>query len=165
MEREIVLRRIKDGEVDLLYLSPETLLSYSLETIIGEREIGLLIIDEAHIVTTWGMGFRPDYWYLGSYINRLRNQIQTTVGKTRNIYNFPICAFTATAINGGIDDSVSDTIISLYMENPIKFIGYARRENIKFDVKICELAKIPQATYEAQKTKSMIGTSRKMVSQ
>ena len=155
VEREIVLRRIKDGEVDLLYLSPETLLSYSLETIIGEREIGLLIIDEAHIVTTWGMGFRPDYWYLGSYINRLRNQIQTTVGKTRNIYNFPICAFTATAINGGIDDSVSDTIISLYMENPIKFIGYARRENIKFDVKICELAKIPQATYEAQKTKSM----------
>lgn len=155
VEREIVLRRIKDGEVDLLYLSPETLLSYSLETIIGEREIGLLIIDEAHIVTTWGMGFRPDYWYLGSYINRLRNQIQTTVGKTRNIYNFPICAFTATAINGGIDDSVSDTIISLYMENPIKFIGYARRENIKFDVKICELAKIPQATYETQKTKSM----------
>ena len=155
VEREIVLKRIKDGEVDLLYLSPETLLSYSLETIIGEREIGLLIIDEAHIVTTWGMGFRPDYWYLGSYINRLRNQIQTTVGKTRNIYNFPICAFTATAINGGIDDSVSDTIISLYMENPIKFIGYARREDIKFDVKICELAKLPQATYEAQKTKSM----------
>lgn len=57
VEKEAVLERIKSGEVDLLYLSPETLLSYSIETIIGEREIGLLIVDEAHIVTTWGRGF------------------------------------------------------------------------------------------------------------
>lgn len=83
IEKEAVLERIKRGEVDLLYLSPETLLSYSIETIIGDREIGLLIVDEAHIVTTWGVGFRPDYWYLGSYINRLRNQIQTTRGMIR----------------------------------------------------------------------------------
>ena len=122
-EKESVLKRVKNGEVDLLYLSPETLLSYSLETIVGDREIGLLIVDEAHIVTTWGVGFRPDYWYLGSYINMIRNQIQTSQGKKRKVYHFPICAFTATAINGGLDDSVSETIISLYMENPIKYIG------------------------------------------
>ena len=77
-------------KVDLLYLSPETLLSYSIEAIIGDREIGLLIIDEAHIVTTWGVGFRPDYWYLGGYINRLRNQIQTKKGRNQKIYHFPI---------------------------------------------------------------------------
>jgi len=155
VEKEAVLNRIKSGEVDLLYLSPETLLSYSIENIIGDREIGLLIIDEAHIVTTWGMGFRPDYWYLGGYINRLRNQIQTTVGKTRKTYDFPICAFTATAINGGVDDSVSDTVISLYMENPVKFIGYVRRDDIEFDVKMCESSKLPQAVYESQKTEAM----------
>ena len=134
VEKEAVLKRIKNGEVDLLYLSPETLLSYSIETIIGEREIGLLIIDEAHIVTTWGVGFRPDYWYLGSYINRLRHHIQVNRGGNRKIYHFPVCAFTATAINGGIDDSVGETIISLYMENPIKYIGYTKRENIKFKI-------------------------------
>lgn len=155
VEKEVVLNRIKAGEVDLLYLSPETLLSYSIETIIGDREIGLLIIDEAHIVTTWGMGFRPDYWYLGGYINRLRNQIQTTAGKTRKTYDFPICAFTATAINGGVDDSVSDTVISLYMENPVKFIGYVRRDDIEFDIKMCETRKLPQAVYEFQKTEAM----------
>ena len=155
VEKETVLNRIKSGEVDLLYLSPETLLSYSIETIIGDREIGLLIIDEAHIVTTWGMGFRPDYWYLGGYINRLRNPIQTTAGKNRRIYKFPICAFTATAINGGVDDSVSDTIISLYMENPVKFIGYVRRDDIKFDIKMCESNKLHQVVYESQKTKEM----------
>jgi ATP-dependent DNA helicase RecQ len=156
VEKEAVLEKIRNGAVDLLYLSPETLLSYSIETIIGDREIGLLIVDEAHIVTTWGVGFRPDYWYLGGYINRLRNQIQTTKGTKRRTYHFPICAFTATAINGGIDDSVSDTIISLYMENPIKYIGYVRRDDIKFDiVHKGTITKLPKADYEAEKTKAL----------
>ena len=156
VEKEAVLERIKNGEVDLLYLSPETLLSYSIETIIGDREIGLLIVDEAHIVTTWGVGFRPDYWYLGGYINRLRNQIQTTKGIHRKTYHFPICAFTATAINGGQDDSVSDTIISLYMENPIKYIGYVRRDDIRFEITHRgPNAKLPKAEYEAEKTKAL----------
>ena len=156
VEKEAVLEKIKNGEVDLLYLSPETLLSYSIETIIGDREIGLLIIDEAHIVTTWGVGFRPDYWYLGGYINRLRNQIQTTKGMHRKVYHFPICAFTATAINGGIDDSVSDTVISLYMENPIKYIGYVRRDDIKFNiVHKGDNVKLPKADYEAAKTNAL----------
>lgn len=153
-EKEAVLERVKSGEVDLLYLSPETLLSYSIETIIGNRDIGLLIVDEAHIVTTWGVGFRPDYWYLGSYINRLRNQIQTAKGMKRKTYHFPICAFTATAVNGGIDDSVSDTIISLYMENPVKYIGYVRRDDIKFDiVHHAEGRKLPKPEYEESKVK------------
>lgn len=155
VEKEAVLKKIKDGEVDLLYLSPETLLSYSIETIIGDREIGLLIVDEAHIVTTWGVGFRPDYWYLGGYINKLRNKIQTTVGKERKIYHFPICAFTATAINGGVDDSVSDTIISLYMENPIKYIGYVRRDDISFDISNRVSQKLPKSEYEESKTKDL----------
>ena len=154
-EKEAVLKRIREGEIDLLYLSPETLLSYSIETIIGDREIGLLIVDEAHIVTTWGLGFRPDYWYLGGYINKLRNQIQTTVGKKRKVYKFPICAFTATAVNGGVDDSVGETIISLYMENPIKFIGYVKRDDIHFDIKVCEERKISQSKYKEMKTQKM----------
>lgn len=155
VEKEAVLKRIKDGEVDLLYLSPETLLSYSIETIIGDRDIGLLIIDEAHIVTTWGVGFRPDYWYLGSYINRLRNQILSGNKNASKIYHFPICAFTATAVNGGTDDSVSDTIISLYMENPIKYIGYVRRDDIKFDIRIKNTEKLPKSEYEEEKAKAL----------
>lgn len=154
VEKEAVLNRIKSGEVDLLYLSPETLLSYSIETIIGDCEIGLMIIDEAHIVTTWGVGFRPDYWYLGSYINRLRNQIQTSKGRHYKTYSFPVCAFTATAINGGIDDSVGDTVTSLYMENPIKYIGYVKRDDIAFDIKHYDDGKkLPKAEYEEAKCK------------
>ncbi len=155
VEKEAVLKRIKDGEVDLLYLSPETLLSYSIETIIGEREIGLLIVDEAHIVTTWGVGFRPDYWYLGNYINRLRHRAQVNRSEKRKIYHFPVCAFTATAINGGIDDSVGETIISLYMENPVKYIGYTKRKDIKFKINIKSQSKLPKPEYEAKKTSDL----------
>lgn len=155
IEKEKVLERIKKGEVDLLYLSPETLLSYSIETIIGDREIGLLIVDEAHIVTTWGFGFRPDYWYLGGYINKLRHQIQYNGSSNKKIFHFPICAFTATAINGGIDDSVSDTIISLCMENPIKYIGNVRRENIQFKITLQNKAKLPKIKYEELKAKNL----------
>ena len=156
VEKEAVLKRVKDGEVDLLYLSPETLLSYSIETIIGDREIGLIIVDEAHIVTTWGVGFRPDYWYLGGYLNRLRNQIQTSRGIKRKVYHFPICAFTATAINGGVDDSVSDTIISLYMENPIKYLGYVRRDDISFEIAHhAKGERLPNPEYEAEKCRAL----------
>lgn len=156
VDKEAVLRRIKAGEVDLLYLSPETLLSYSLDTIVGDREIGLLIVDEAHIVTTWGVGFRPDYWYLGSYINMLRNLIQTSKGVKRNVHHFPICAFTATAINGGQDDSVGETITSLYMENPIKYIGYVRRNDISFDIKINTIdKKLGKSEYKYEKAKML----------
>ncbi len=158
IEKEAVLQRIKDGEVDLLYLSPETLLSYSIETIIGDREIGLVIVDEAHIVTTWGVGFRPDYWYLGIYLNKLRNRINVTIKKAmeRKIYHFPICAFTATAINGDIDDTVSDTVVSLYMENPIKYLGYVRRDDIGFEITHPGSGeKLPKSQYEFEKCKSL----------
>lgn len=151
IEKEKVLRKIKNGDVDLLYLSPETLLAYSIDTIIGDREIGLMVIDEAHIVTTWGFGFRPDYWYLGTYINKLRHRIQTSKNKNIKIHHFPLCAFTATAINGGIDDTVSETIISLFMNNPIKFIGKIKREDISFKINIKSSKKLPTSEYENKK--------------
>lgn len=134
MEREKIINDVKNGEIDLLYLSPETLLSHSIDSLIGEREIGLVIIDEAHIVTTWGVGFRPDYWYLGAYINKLRTR-RDKAGKAKKYYDFPIFACTATAVNGGRDDTISDTFISLYMRDPISKIGYAKRDSdIKFDI-------------------------------
>ena len=133
VEREKIIDDVKNGKIDILYVSPETLLSHSIESLIGEREIGLVIVDEAHIVTTWGVGFRPDYWYLGTYLNRMRAKRDKT-GKDKVYHDFPIFACTATAVNGGPDDTVSDTVISLYMNDPIIKIGSAKRKNIDFDI-------------------------------
>lgn len=75
IERMQTAESIKNGEINILYISPETLLSRSdITMLIGERPIGLFVIDEAHIVTTWGKAFRSDYWYLGNYLNKLRKE-------------------------------------------------------------------------------------------
>jgi ATP-dependent DNA helicase RecQ len=123
IDRDRIIESCKQGEVDILYLSPELLLSYDIHYFIGDRKLGLLIVDEAHLITTWGRDFRVDYWFLGNHINKMRKY---------NNYMFPLVALTATAVYGGLNDMVYDSINSLNMINPHKFIGDVRRENIEF---------------------------------
>lgn len=128
IEKENTLERVKSGEVSILYLSPESLLSNSdITNLIGDRKIGLLVVDEAHIVATWGKSFRPDYWYLGEFIHQLRNDPKTE-------HRFPIATFTATATFGGSDNMYQDIIESLKM-TPIKYIGNVKRDDITFDIR------------------------------
>lgn len=130
IEKENIRQSIMNGSKSILYLSPESLLSNSdIKGLIGERKIGLMIIDEAHTVATWGKSFRPDYWYLGDYIKYLR---------TKSGYRFPIATFSATVTYGGTDDMHFDLIESLNMHtNNSKYIGQVRRDDIKFDVRRC----------------------------
>lgn len=123
IDRDKIIDGCKRGDVDILYLSPELLLSYDIHYFIGERKLGLLIVDEAHLITTWGRDFRVDYWFLGNHINKVRKY---------NNYMFPLVALTATAVYGGVNDMVFDSINSLNMHDPHKFIGNVRRENIEF---------------------------------
>lgn len=123
MDRDRIIDRCKRGEIDILYLSPELLLSYALSYFIGERRLGLLIIDEAHLITTWGRDFRVDYWFLGNHLNKIRKYSASS---------FPLVALTATAVYGGVNDMVFDSINSLNMHDPHKFIGEVRRTDIEF---------------------------------
>lgn len=124
VERGEIIEKINNGDISILYLSPELLLSYDIKTFIGNRKIGLLVIDEAHLVTTWGRDFRVDYWYLGNYIRKLR--------KYSNNF-FPVLALTATAVYSGQNDIVFETIDSLNMQLPKLYIGNIRRDEITFD--------------------------------
>ena len=123
IDRDKIIESCKKGDIDILYLSPELLLSYDIHYFLGERKLGLLIVDEAHLITTWGRDFRVDYWFLGNHINKIRKF---------NNYMFPLVALTATAVYGGINDMVFDSINSLNMHDPHKFIGNVRRKNIEF---------------------------------
>ena len=129
--KQEIYRKIMAGEIDLLYLSPESLLSRSdIEQLIGNRRIGLFVVDEAHIVTTWGKQFRPDYWFLGDHVHKLRRKQMNA----ENGHPFPIATFTATAIFGGIEDMYRETLNSLHMVDPITYLGYVKRENISIEV-------------------------------
>lgn len=139
VEKSNIAQRIANNEISILYISPETLLSRAdITALIGDREIGLFVIDEAHIVTTWGKAFRADYWYLGDYLQKIRRGIQYKDGKrveeTTSKHRFPIATFTATAIYGGIEDMYAETRDSLLLNNPINYFGYVKRDNIYINI-------------------------------
>jgi len=91
-EARQVLARLHAGELDLLYVSPERLMSTGFLERLAEIDIALFAIDEAHCVSQWGHDFRPEYQQLGA----LRNHFP----------HIPLVALTATADAQTRDDIV-----------------------------------------------------------
>lgn len=142
-----IVDKVGSGEYHILYISPETLLSRSdVEQLIGNRTIGMIVIDEAHIVTTWGKQFRPDYWYLGDHIRKLRKKQMETKNRS-----FVIATFTATAIYHGLEDMYTETINSLHMLSPITYLGYVKREDIDIVIQHPQKEKGARTEYELDK--------------
>lgn len=134
-ERRRRLQGIRNGMYSIVYLSPELLLSSSIEDLIGDRRLGLFVVDEAHLVTSWGRDFRVEYWFLGGYIEKIRNGGYYI--RKENVH-FPVLILTATAIYGGEYDEIGELITSLNLSVDTQehmYIGYGRKENIVFNIK------------------------------
>jgi len=97
IERAEALERTEGGRVSLLYISPESLRSRTIERLLLGRRIERFVIDEAHCFSAWGQDFRVDYLYIGDFIRRLQDQ----KGLSTHI---PVSCFTATAKAQVIDD-------------------------------------------------------------
>ncbi|MGL5411351.1 DEAD/DEAH box helicase [Cetobacterium sp.] len=148
IQKQEIINDIEDKKCNILYISPETLLSRSdVEQLIGKRKLGLVVIDEAHIVTTWGKQFRPDYWYLGDHLNKIKkNQMKKNAQKG----GFVIATFTATSIYGGVENMYEETIESLKMLDPITYLGYIKRTDLDINIKN-EKAITNKVEYESDK--------------
>lgn len=145
--KQDIIEKVAASQYHILYISPETLLSRSdVEQLIGDRTIGMIVIDEAHIVTTWGKQFRPDYWYLGDHIKKLRKKQLKNKGRS-----FVIATFTATAIYHGIEDMYTETINSLHMLQPITYLGYVKRKDINIVIDRSKKEKGERSEYEFDK--------------
>jgi ATP-dependent DNA helicase RecQ len=65
-----VERRFLAGELDLLYVAPERLLTERFLDLLGRVPLALFAIDEAHCVAQWGHDFRPEYLGLATLAQR-----------------------------------------------------------------------------------------------
>ncbi|EAX47791.1 helicase domain protein [Thermosinus carboxydivorans Nor1] len=145
-ERQVRLEGVKQGTYSLLYISPEFLQRvYDIRQIVGDREIALFVVDEAHCVSSWGKDFRADYGYLGRYIARYKNRDG----------RFPILALTATAVYGGPLDTIAEISMDLKMQNPIIYMTDVKRKNISINIK-----KFQFSTGKYDKNKHQIALSR-----
>lgn len=71
--RQQVERDLHAGQLDLLYVAPERLLSGNLMQRLTQIDIALFAIDEAHCVSQWGHDFRPEYLKLSVLGERFPN--------------------------------------------------------------------------------------------
>jgi ATP-dependent DNA helicase RecQ len=126
IERAKSFERVQDGSASLLYISPESLRSRSVERLLLGRNVVRFVIDEAHCFSTWGQDFRVDYLYIGEFIKKL----QTDKNATDAI---PVSCFTATAKQRVIDD------IRQYFKDKLGltlevFRADVARENLRYHV-------------------------------
>lgn len=97
IERAKSFERVEDGSATILYISPESLRSKTIERLILGRKIVRFVIDEAHCFSSWGQDFRVDYLYIGDFIKQLQDKKNLEDG-------IPVSCFTATAKQKVIED-------------------------------------------------------------
>ena len=97
LERAKAIERVENGTASLLYISPESLRSRTIERLLLGRNIVRFVIDEAHCFSCWGQDFRVDYLYIGDFLKSLQ--------KKKNLEEaIPVSCFTATAKQKVIKD-------------------------------------------------------------
>ncbi len=98
IERAKSIERVANGSAWMLYISPESLRSQTIERLLLGRKIIRFVIDEAHCFSSWGQDFRVDYLYIGEFIKNLQKK------KNRQDDPIPVSCFTATAKRKVVED-------------------------------------------------------------
>jgi ATP-dependent DNA helicase RecQ len=115
-EASAVLRDLRGGVLDLLYVAPERLMLDGFLEMLHTLPVSLFAIDEAHCVSQWGHDFRPEYVQLG---------------QLRELFpSIPLIALTATAD----DQTREDVRERLHLLGAPVFSAGFDRPNIRYTV-------------------------------
>ena len=113
-QQQQVQNKAISGQLKLLYLSPEKVMTDGFFRFISLCHVSFIAIDEAHCISQWGHDFRPEYTQLGG----LKSCFPTA----------PIMALTATA-----DYSTRQDILqNLQLNRPHLYVGSFDRPNIRY---------------------------------
>jgi ATP-dependent DNA helicase RecQ len=109
-------RQVRSGDIDIVYVAPERLMTQRCLDLFESSRISLFAIDEAHCVSQWGHDFRPEYIRL-SILHERFPQV-------------PRIALTATA------DQVTRAEIAhrLQLDDARKFVSSFDRPNIRYQI-------------------------------
>ena len=115
-EQQRVEKAVRAGEVDILYVAPERLVTDGCLALLDASAIALFAIDEAHCVSQWGHDFRPEYMRLSVLADRYPQ--------------IPRIALTATA-----DATTRKEILTrLKLDSARVFISSFDRPNIRYRI-------------------------------
>ena len=115
-ERWEVEKKIRTGEIRLLYVAPERLRSLEFVLALRRAGVSLFVVDEAHCISEWGHDFRPDYLFLPRVV--------------RDLGSPPVLALTATAT----PRVRQDILRSLRMREPEVVVTSFNRPNLTYRV-------------------------------
>ena len=115
-QQQDIEKRVRAGEVELLYVAPERLVNDRCLALLDDVKIAVFAIDEAHCVSQWGHDFRPEYMRLSVLADRYAG--------------VPRIALTATA-----DETTRKEILArLKLSDARVFIASFDRPNIRYRV-------------------------------
>ena len=109
-------RLVRTGEIDLVYVAPERLMTPRCLDLFEASKIALFAIDEAHCVSQWGHDFRPEYIKLSILHERFPN--------------VPRIALTATADH----QTRAEIALRLQLEDARQFVSSFDRPNIRYQI-------------------------------
>ncbi|MDQ1265395.1 MAG: ATP-dependent helicase RecQ [Bacteroidota bacterium] len=112
----LIIQEALNNEIKILYIAPERMENIEWINSARQMKISMIVVDEAHCISTWGHDFRPAYKRIVALVNLLPE-------------SFPVLATTATATK-----IVEDDIKNQIGNNIYSFRGNLLRENFRLFV-------------------------------
>ncbi|HEX7583321.1 MAG TPA: RecQ family ATP-dependent DNA helicase, partial [Prolixibacteraceae bacterium] len=133
-EIKIAMDHAAWGDYKFLYLSPERIATDRFRERIGQLDVNLIAVDEAHCISQWGFDFRPSYLRIAE----LREMLP----------NIPVLAVTATATSQVIDDiqeqlkfKAKNVLRTSYYRSNLIYLVRNEEDKVNYLVKAVQKAK------------------------